>query len=252
MHLRLVEALVKEHREPRLRALYTAAILPALDKTPGCVLAGLLHRHEQPRSFVSLTLWTSEEAAEDYVRSGTYDENVAIVEELFEEESEWKIQLSKDNTVEFAPVKKAPALRTYPVARDDASVPSTVPASAAVFRILSLTLQQGKRAEFKEVYNRWVLPALRAEEGCFYAFLIDDAEREGEMVSVSLWDSMASVHRYEQDGRYQALLDKLRPTLGELYQWKMALQRQSPTATAVTSQDIDVRTFSLITAKRFQ
>lgn len=252
MHLRMVEALVKEHYEPRLRKLYADVILPALDKTPGCVLAGLLHRHEQPRSFLSLTLWTSEEAADDYVRSGKYDENIAIVEELFEEGSEWKIQLSKDNTVEFGPVKKAPALRTYPVARDDASFPSVTPASAAVLRILSLKVHQGKRSEFKEMYNRQVLPALRAEHGCFYAFLIDDAEKEGEMVSVSLWDSVASIRRYEQDGRYDALLEKLRPTLGELYQWKMALQHESPTATAVTSQDIDVSTFTLVTAKRFQ
>lgn len=252
MHLRMVEALVKARREHRLRELYADVILPALDKTPGCVLAGLLHRHEQPRSFLLLTLWTSEAAAEDYVRSGKYDENIAVVANLFEEGSEWKIQLSKDNTVELAPVKTAPAVRAYPVARDDESFSSDAPASAAVMRILSLKVHQGKRAEFREMYNRQILPALRAEEGCLYAFLIDDGDKGGETVSVSLWDSMASIQRYEQEGRYHELLDKLRPTLGELYQWKMALQRQSPTATAVTSQDINVNKFTLVTARRFQ
>lgn len=252
MHLRMVEALVKAHREPQLRELYADVILPALDNTPGCVLAGLLHRHEQPRSFLSLTLWQSEEAAEDYVRSGKYSENIAVVEDLFEEGSEWKIQLSKDNTVEFAPVKKEPTLRAYPVAGDGEPLPTEAPTGAAVLRLLSLKVRRGKRTEFKEMYNGHVLPALRAEQGCFYAFLIDDADKEGEMVSVSLWDSMASIHRYEQDGSYAALLEKLRPTLGELYQWKMALQHRSPTATAVTSQDIDVSTFTLLTVKRFR
>ncbi len=108
MHLRMVEDLVKEHREPQLRELYADVILPALDNTPGCELTAPLRLHEQPRHCLSLTLWLPEEAAENCVRSVKYSETTAVVEELFEEGSAWEIRLSRDRTGSLLLSRRSP------------------------------------------------------------------------------------------------------------------------------------------------
>lgn len=251
MHISLVQASVKQDLGQRLEKIYNDTILKTLGKTPGCIFAGLLLSLDQNRQYIALTLWKSEDFARDYVSSGAFDKNVELIQPLLEESSEWKIELSKDHTVQYTPVDDQIRVKAYPVASIDDYVPDGSDSKRSYLRILSLKINKGFEKEFTQIYNTEVLPALKAEKGCSHAFLVDNSEKKSEMISFSIWDDLNSVERYENDGKFISLLQKVDHTLGDLYQWKMALENRSRSKTAVTSQDLGVSKFTLVTGKNF-
>lgn len=252
MHLRMVEATVKTGSEEMLGSVYADSILDALENTPGCIFAGLLHSQDQSKKYISLTLWQSEQDAEAYEQSGEYQKNLAAIKDFLEEGSEWKIQLSKENTVEYSPVTLEPSIKMYPIAGNDEHLPDEVAANSSYLRILSLKINKGYKDEFTKIYNNEILPVLKKVNGCRYAFLLDNSDKESEMISFSVWDGGDAVTHYEKEGAYKNLLKKIDHTLGGLYQWKMALENRSQTKSAITSQDIGVSKFTLITGRKFE
>ncbi len=252
MFMRLVEATVKKDGDAWLERVYADSILHALEQTPGCIFAGLLYSMDHTSRYMSLTLWESETHAQHYVNSGEFKKNLDRLRPVLEESSEWKIQLSKENTVEYKEVPFEPVVKSWDVSDPDSSLPGEVHAQRSYLRILSHKINPGNAAEFTRIYNSEVLPELRAVPGCRYAFLIDNSETDREMISFSIWDDPALLEHYERQGKFKELLDKLSHTLGDLYQWKMALEKRSKSAVAtVTSQDIGVSRFTLVTGKKF-
>lgn len=251
MYLRMVEATVKEEENLSLENLYTEIILKVLGKTDGCIFAGLLQHRDKPRKYISLTLWSSKTDADAYVQSGDYNKNVETVQHTLEEGNEWKIQLTRNNTVEYSPVQSTPTVTSYPVADRLDSLPPHIAEKSSHLRILSLKVNKGDKNEFSRIYNTEILPALKNVNGCRYAFLLDNFEQNEEMISLTVWDDIASIEHYEQGGTFDGFMKKLGPTLGELYQWKMALESQSSSLKTVTSQDIGISKFRMITGKNF-
>src|SRR3989304_2025319 len=68
MYLRLVQARTKLEEVSNLQALYTNTIIPTLHGIPGCLYACLMQSNKNPEDMVSMTLWESEEDAEEYVK----------------------------------------------------------------------------------------------------------------------------------------------------------------------------------------
>jgi len=251
MYLRMVEATVKMDVEAMLGGVYAEKILSSLEKTPGCIFAGLLHSHDHSKKYISLTLWKSQHDAEAYEQSGAYQKNLESVKDYLEKGSEWKIHLSEDNTVEYSPVPVEPNIKIYPVFGNENHLPDEVPANSNYLRILSLKINNGYKDEFTHIYNSEILPELKKIEGCRYVFLLDNSDHDGEMISLSIWDDADAVEYYEKEGAYKGFLKKIEHTLGGLYQWKMALENHSRTKSAITSHDIGIRKFTLITGRKF-
>lgn len=251
MFIRFVEARIRMKDISKLEQIYTDLIMPVLEETKGCIFAGLLKNLDKPKEYISLTIWDKQESAEKYIASGKYDQNVDQVRLLFEESSEWKIQLSEDNMVEYTPVASNPVVKSYPVEEDEKPLSEKVASERTYLRIISHKVREGAQEEFTEIYNSEILPELVNVEGCKYAFLVDNSGNDGEMLSLSIWDSQEHIARYEEDGRFDSFLDKLSHTLGDLYQWKMALSDSSSTKT-ITSQDIGIDKYTLVTGKKFQ
>lgn len=252
MFMRIVEASVKEDGEQWMEHLYKDQILPALEKTDGCIFAGLLYSIDQTNRYISLTLWRAKEDAHNYVQSGEYQKNFDLLYPMMEESNEWKIQLSKDNTVMYTPVHEAPLVKTYSVAGSKDPLPGQLQTGPSYLRILSLKINKADTEEFIRIYNMEILPELTSVDGCKYAFLIDNSASGGEMLSFSMWDNKESVEQYEMNGTFQSLLDKVSHTLGDLYQWKMSLENKSDAGISVTSQDINISKFTLVTGKKFK
>ncbi|MCH8558506.1 MAG: antibiotic biosynthesis monooxygenase [Balneolia bacterium] len=252
MYLRMVEATLKAGAEEMLAHVYAGRILSALENTPGCIFAGLLHSLDQPDKYTSLTLWHSEHDARAYEESGRFRENLDSVKEFIEESGEWKIQLSEDNTVEYSPVPAEPSVKRYPVAGDEEHFPAEATRDSSYLRIVSLKINKGCKDEFTEIYTNEILPELKQVKGCRYAFLLDNSDQKSEMISFSVWDGADDVLRYEKEGAYKRFLKKLDHTLGGLYQWKVALENRSKSKSAVTSQDIGISKFTLITGRKFK
>lgn len=251
MYIRFVEASIRIQDTSTLELVYGDLIIPVLEDTKGCIFAGLLKNLDKPKKYISLTIWDEQASAEAYIASGKYDQNIDQVRLLFEESTEWKIQLSEDNMVEYTPVPNNLVVKSYPVKEDKRPLSDKVSSERSYLRIISHKVREGAEEEFAEIYNSEILPELKQIEGCKYAFLVDNSGNNGEMLSLSIWDSQEHIDRYEEEGIFEGFLDKLSHTLGDLYQWKMALNDSSSTKT-ITSQDIGIEKYTLVTGKKFQ
>lgn len=252
MLMRLVEVTLKPDSLDELESIYRNKIIPVLEATPGCLFAGLLQSITKSNQLVSLTLWESKVQAQAYVESGRFQKNLDMAVPFMEESSEWKIQLTKENTLDYKPVKQEPIIKSYRLATDSQSISEEMTISRKYLRVLSLQLIPGKEDQFKEIYYVAIQPELEKVPGCRYSFLIDNSEENQEMLSFTIWDDLESVELYEQQGKFQPLLEKVQHTLAELYQWKMKLEKQHGSAASVSSRDIDINKFTLVTGEKFK
>lgn len=252
MLMRLVEARLKPETVDEFRAIYRNKIISVLEQTPGCLFAGLLQSVDTSNRLASLTLWESKGDARSYVESGTFQKNLDLAIPYMEESSEWKIQLTRENTLNYEQIRQEPVIKSYDVPPHSSSISEQIPISRTYLRVLSLSIIEGKEEEFKRIYHEGIQPELKNVPGCRFSFLIDNSKKNREMLSFTIWDDLESVKQYEQQGEFQLLLQKVQHTLSELYQWKMALEKQEGSALAVSSRDIDISKFTLVTGEKFK
>jgi quinol monooxygenase YgiN len=249
--MRLLQIKIKPEKLPALRQFYETTVIPALQKLPGCRHASLIHSAHREDECISLTLWDSQENAEAYAQSGLFQQLLQAGQPFLADSSEWKIQLSDDLKLEYLPVPEEPAVKSYDVgAATDAQALPQAQTAFMYLRIVSAKIKPGKLEEFRRLYAAEIIPALRGVPGCRYAFLTESLEAQNEVISVTIWDSRQEAESYEQSGLFDQLTQKVKHTLSELYQWKMALE-QAHRGQAVTSEDLTVKHYSVVTGKSF-
>jgi heme-degrading monooxygenase HmoA len=104
--------------------------------------------------------------------------------------------------------------------------------------------------EFKKLYADIIIPTLKKTPGCQYAYLTESMQEENQIISLTIWDSKEDADRYEKSGRFKELVEKVKHTFSELYQWKMALEKETGKK-AKTSEDLEVSRYSVVTGKSF-
>lgn len=251
MYMRLLQMKVKPEHLMELRRQYDDIILPAFMKIEGCQYACLIQADQREDECVSMTLWDTQAHAEEYERSGLFRKLVGVLQPYLADSSEWKVQLSSDLTLEYAPVPEEPVVKSYSVAASSQEklAPEGVPERMYV-RLFSPKIQPGKMEEFRNLYVQLVIPALRNVKGCRYAYLTQSVSEENECISITIWDSKEDAENYENSVLFKELLKKVRHTFSELYQWKMGLEKESGKQ-AVTSEDLVVSAYSVVTGKTF-
>ncbi len=251
MYLRMVEANVIKGKEAWLERVYEDNILHSLAKTPGCVFAGLMYSVDSSNKYLSLTIWNDKQDAENYVENGGFNKNLEKVNPALVDSNEWKIRLTKNHEIEYAPVQDNPVVRSYSTDKTNVPVPESDKVPRYYMRVLSLKINPGKMEEFSKLYHKYILPKLKKVNGCKYAFLIDDTSGENEILSFTIWDNPDSIHEYENNGLFQSLIDGVKHTFSELYQWKLSLEQTPGKNKSVTSHDIVVQTFTVVASKNF-
>jgi heme-degrading monooxygenase HmoA len=250
MFMRLVQVKVKPESSDNLAALYAQRIVPVLQQTPGCIYASLIQSTSNPDESISLTLWETAHDADVYEQSGTFQRLIGEAQPYFSDASEWKIQLSKDLTLEYAPVSEEPVIRSYTETTPSTDRPTLSEVGRLFIRILSVKLQPGKTEEFAKIYQSEILPILRSVQGCRYAFLTEGVEERNEVISLTIWDSKEAADVYEASGLFKKLTKKVQHTFSELYQWKMAAERRS-SVKVTTTEDLNVKGYHIVSGKTF-
>ena len=252
MYMRLVQVKVKPEKLSEMGSLYESRVIPELQKMHSCLYASLIYSTHHPDESISLTLWETQSDAEAYERSGVYQQLVEESKPFLADSSEWKIQLSKDLTLEYGPVPEEPVVKSYVVATENHEriYPSEKPSQMYV-RIVSAKIRSGKMEEFKRLYKSEVLPVLRTTKGCRYAFITEGVKERNEAISVTIWDSKEDADVYERSGLFDALKNRVRNTFSELYQWKMKLEHDVHRQVK-TSEDLTVEGYNVVTGKSFQ
>ena len=91
---------------------------------------------------------------------------------------------------------------------------------------------------------------MRKFSGCRFAFITENVKDEHAVLSVTLWQSKEDAEAYEKSGHFQTFLKKVEHTFASLYRWKMALESEEG-GHVVTSEDLSVDEYSIVTGKSF-
>jgi quinol monooxygenase YgiN len=253
MYMRLVQTKVKPDGLERMKSYYDEEILPLLQQTAGCLYAGLMQSALHPEEILSMTLWDSQSNADMYEQSGLFGRLMEGAKPFFAESSEWRIQLTKEMTLEYVPVPDDPTVLSYAVsvASDTEKLAPEGKLFNMYLRIVSVKLKPGKLEEYKRVYESEIIPALRATKGCRHAYLTTPKTGDNEAISVTVWESRVDADAYEQSGLFSQLLEKTKHLYSELFQWKMHLDNLHR-GQAATSEDLQVHGYTVVTGRSFQ
>ena len=250
--MRLVQVKVKEGRLGDMQQHYAQRIIPALESVQGCRYAGLMRSVHNSEECLSLTLWDSEQHAQDYERSGLFEILLEETRPYLLESSESKLQLSEDLTLQYVPIPADPVVSKHPVAlRSDTLAPQQERQGPMWVRIVSLKLRQGRRAEFEKLYRDQVIPTLRGVKGCRYIYLTERTDREDEVLSVTSWERKEDAQAYEESGLFARLLESQSDALSDLYHWKLDEQKKKG-AMSATSDDPTIEQFDVVAGKAFR
>lgn len=251
--MRLFQSKVKPEAVGKLGEFYETKVIPELQKIKGCMFAGLIQDRTQPGTGFSMTLWQTKEDAEAYEKSGIFKNFMKVLEPYLSESSEWKVQLSQDMELTYAPVREEPIIKSYTAkAQKHMKAPVQPEITRMCTRIVSPKIQEGKLKEFIEIYNREIIPALQATDGCLHAYLMENLQEkeQEEVISVTIWESREKAEQYEKSGQFDRLVEKVKHTFTKLSQWQMSLEKEQGKQ-AKTSDDLLVSHYTMVAGKQF-
>ena len=256
MFMRLVHITAKSDKVGVLKSFYDAIVIPELQKIDGCLFAGLLLNNTDITEGISLTLWDTKQHAEEYEGSGFFEKFMEQAKPFLAESTEWKIQLSEDLELEYKPADGKPqglkSLDHYNVTVHERVKDDLFGQHSKMYiRIVSNILQKDKISEFRDIFVDEIIPALQETKGCRYSYLIESMHQENEVISLSIWDSKEDALEYENIGSFDKLVNKLRPTFSQFYQWKMELDKD-PAKKVSTTDDLKVTHYQVVTGKNLR
>jgi heme-degrading monooxygenase HmoA len=254
MFMRLLQSKVKPEAVGKLGEFYETKVIPELQKIKGCMFAGMIQDRSQPGTGFSMTLWQTKEDAEAYEKSGIFKYFMKVLEPYLSESSEWKIQLSRDMELTYAPARKEPIIKSYTAKAQKHMKTAVQPEITRMCtRIVSPKIQKGKIKEFIEIYKREIIPALQATDGCLHAYLMENLQEkeQEEVISVTIWESREKAEQYEKSGQFDRLVEKVKHTFTQLSQWQMSLEKEQGKQ-AKTSDDLLVSHYTMVAGKQFK
>lgn len=252
MFMRFIQLKINMDYREIIKPFYNDSIIPELQKIEGCLFAGLIQSNRSSDELISMTLWKTKAQAEAFENSETFQKLLKRIKPFLSESSEWKIQLSEDLQVQYAPVQEEPILSEYEVTAQSEKSESEVLENPRMYvRLVSLKLQENKVDEFRHIYINQIIPALNSYPGCLYAYLIESLRNRNEIVSVTIWENKKDADIYEESGKFTELVEKVKHTFSEFYRWKMALEKNIK-GEVRTSEDMKVDYYGLVSARRFK
>ncbi len=96
MHLRIVSMKIRPGKLEEFRQVYKNDIIPALRSVNGCRYAFLTEGAKEKNEVFSVTIWDSKKDAENYEKSGLFDQLKGKVEHTFSDLYQWRMGLEKD------------------------------------------------------------------------------------------------------------------------------------------------------------
>ena len=247
MFMRFVRLSVKPESLDEYVKFFEEVDSKALHKIDGCLFAGLIRADSNSSDCIALTLWKSAGHAQAYEESGQYARLLDDNRPFLIDSSEWRVQLSEDLTLQYAPVESEPQVDTFEVtASTDDDAPTEDELSHMFLRTTTLNVQAGKESAFVKLYTEKIIPALKQVDGFRHAFLVESTQDPSDMLSVTVWENRQKAEAYEASGRFGYLVDEVKPLLSSLFQWKFSLD-SSKKDSVVTSDDLRVEGFEMLT-----
>ena len=249
MLMRLVRLQYRLERLVDYCHLYEETFVPELEQISGCLYAGLLQNIHRENEGWSITLWNSRDEVKAYIESGVFDRLVETSRPYLADSGEWTLRLTEDAQLEYAPVSEEPSVFSYEVAHHAASFPSARSQTSSIYmRMVTMRVHPDREQEFSKIYEREIHPLLLKTRGCRHVYMVENLDHPHEWVCVTIWEQKENADRYEDEGGFRRIRERLAPTLSGLFQWKVGVDRQLGKQ-AVTSEDLAVAGYRVIVGK---
>lgn len=222
MFLRIIRLRVREAEEAAFTRFYEERVIPALDRTPGCIYAGLLAPW-RGEAHQSLTIWDSAVSARAYEDKGLYHQLLAEAAPLLSERTEWRVRPATDPLATSDPSRREIPSAGYNIEAESGSETLDGARRAAFVRIVSLRADPDHQGNFISIYREKVLPALSAVPGCRSVFLAESDHDPNAILSITVWDREEDAVRYEMSGLSEKITAQLRGTISPVYDWRLTL-----------------------------
>ena len=82
-------------------------------------------------------------------------------------------------------------------------------------RTINVRIRPNKLDETRKIYNEQIVPTVKAQKGNIDIFLMESLDREGEIISFSLWESQKDGDAYEASGTYVQMVNKVKHTFAD-------------------------------------
>lgn len=252
MHMRFVRLKIKEEKVWDARKFYEERVFPQLDETDGCLFASLLQGTVHGDDYISMTIWTSAEAADRYEHGGVFDRLLDESDELLQEAEEWVTDLQgAGDAVVFSGIE--PEVETWDVAGTaDEAVLENASRGHVFVRMVAARLRRGAFDEFLRRFDDEVRPVLAATPGCLGAFLVAGAGDKTRVLSVTMWAREEDAVRYGLSGEFERLTARLKDTFSDLYQWNIALSEDPESTTETSNRGVDVEGYQLVVGRKLK
>ena len=79
-------------------------------------------------------------------------------------------------------------------------------------RLTFVEVRRDKLDELRKIYYEELVPAAKGQKGFKDAFLMESVGEEGEVISLTAWDTKENGDAYESSGTYAELVNKVRHT----------------------------------------
>jgi len=243
--MRFVQLGIKPEAAAAFERFYAHRVAPTLLGIDGCIFARLIKSTEKDSEFISFTLWNSQDQALEYENSGQYKQLLKENEPFEAVSSEWKIQLTEDNTLEYRPVRNEPDVKAMPIVAGSAEEDATNKLTGSPYiRMLNAQVNPERFEELSDTYANVITPALLKIEGCQAAYLIGMPDKN-EGLSVTIWESKELADAYESSGKFAELMEKVKPFLSSWYQWKMTLDPKKQ-QNMHTSGEVSIKGYQVV------
>jgi heme-degrading monooxygenase HmoA len=93
LYLRVVSINVQKGKVEEFRSLYNQSVLPVLRNYPGCLVVQLAQSIAHAEEFISVTIWNTKEAAQNYEQSGPFEELKQILKPALAGLSQWSMDM---------------------------------------------------------------------------------------------------------------------------------------------------------------
>ncbi len=95
LYLRIVSMKVRPDAKETMRSLYADEIMPAMLGTPGCRYTTLVENAKEGDEAISVSLWDSKHAADEYERSGQFQTLLGRLQPMLSNLYQWKMGLTQ-------------------------------------------------------------------------------------------------------------------------------------------------------------
>jgi heme-degrading monooxygenase HmoA len=219
MFLRMVSMGVQGNESELFAKAYDENVISALRLQPGCSFASLLQNVNDPKDCISVTIWESKRATEQYENSGVFKALVESLRSFYVESGEFELKLTDDLSIEYTPIQNDPSLKQFDDDDTEKQYIQKFNITPYAAKIITLTVQPEKVQEFQSIFAEQVVPKFKEQKGFIHIILL---RKESEFNIISFWDETIDLTDSSGDQSLNTLTRTIFKMLPASVQWQVS------------------------------